>query len=212
MSRYAWEHGTITLPTGQPAQLRAALQRAADAQIAALTAETDRAWNRLRTMTPAQRADHSRIANDPIVSTLSEQAHFLMCHWERRGNTSAPRWRKPSQKAIRESVITRHRDGAGKTHTVFRCGLDATITLAGNTVTWDVSENNHAPERAHAHPLAASLFRHLHAVQWTSRSGGIIVGNDEYARDDRDVGGGGNYTVESFGAAPTRGARALVRR
>lgn len=70
MSRYAWEHGTITLPTGQPAQLRAALQRAADAQIAALTAETDRAWNRLRTMTPAQRADHSRIANDPIVSTL----------------------------------------------------------------------------------------------------------------------------------------------
>lgn len=212
MSCYAWEHGTITLPTGQPALLRAALARAADAHIAALSAEVDRAWNRLRAMTPAQRRDHARIAGDPVLSTLSEQVHFLMCRSERVGNTSVTRWRKPSQKVIRESVITRHKDSAGTTSTVFRCGFEATITLSGNRVTWDVPENNHAPEHARAHPLAAALFGHLHTVRWTSRSGGTIVGNDEYSRDNRDVGGGGNYTVAEFSTrARARGGRAGQR-
>ena len=164
MSCYAWEHGTITLPTGEPAKLRAAMNRAAEAHISQMAAEVERAWNRLRDMTPAQRRDHARIADDPILSAMSEQAHSLMQHYERRDEKMLLRWRKPSQKVIRESVITRRKDSNGQTHTVFHCGGDATISLAGSTVTWDVPENNHAPERAHGHPLAAALFAHLRAV------------------------------------------------
>ncbi len=138
---------------------------------------------------------------------MSEQAHSLMQHYERRDEKMLLRWRKPSQKVIRESVITRRKDSNGQTHTVFHCGGDATISLAGSTVTWDVPENNHAPERAHGHPLAAALFAHLRAVRWTSRSGGTITGNDEYSRDNRDSGGGGNYTVETFSSKTAAGTR-----
>lgn len=55
MSCYAWERGTITLPTGVPAKLRAALRRDADAHITALTAELDRARSHLCSLTPTRR-------------------------------------------------------------------------------------------------------------------------------------------------------------
>ncbi|MFA5707519.1 hypothetical protein [Mycolicibacterium sp.] len=199
MSRYAWERGTITLPTGEPAKLRAALRRDAAAHIATLAAEVARAWSHLRTMSPAQRRKAALTGNNHVLSELSEEANSLLQQYEYRKGASHVRWRNPSQKAIREAVITRHRDHAGKTHTVYRCGHEATITLAGNTVTWDVPENNHAPERAHEHPLAGSLFGFLATVRWTSRSGGAITGNDEYNRDTDSAGGGGNYVVRAFG-------------
>jgi hypothetical protein len=70
---------------------------------------------------------------------------------------------------------------------------------SSRTITWEVSENNHAKEHAHAHPLAKTLFNLLHKVEWTRGTGGTIVGNDEYNRDDSYAGGGGNYITMSFG-------------
>lgn len=137
--------------------------------------------------------------DDPVLRSLSEHARDLLFRYEYRDGSHRWNLRKPTQEAIRESVITRHKDSAGKTHTVYHCSGEATITLVGNTVTWDVPENNHAPERAHSHPMAASLFGFLRTVRWTARSGGAIAGNDEYNRDADYAGGGGNYVVEAFG-------------
>ena len=66
------------------------------------------------------------------------------------------------------------------------------------TVTWVVPENNHACERARESAEGKILFSLLRNVKWTARSGGTIVGNNEYNRDDHHAGGGGNYVVEEY--------------
>jgi hypothetical protein len=67
------------------------------------------------------------------------------------------------------------------------------------TVGWEVGENNRACENARKHPLARELFRILDSIEYTRGTGGKIVGNDEYNRDSRHDGGGGNYVKDEFG-------------
>lgn len=194
MSCYSWEFGTITLPAAEMRRLRETMRRAADRRIEELTTQTNRGWAYLRTMRPAQRnklqlgwgSEHS------VLTQLEPEALDLLR--VRYGAAYA----KPSAKKIREHVTVRNSGPHSGPHTTYRCGYDASITLAGNKVIWDVPENNHAPEHAHSHPLAHALFGFLETVAWTSRTGGEIVGNDEYNRDNRDYGGGGNYVVRQY--------------
>lgn len=78
---------------------------------------------------------------------------------------------------------------------------DATLYFdhEAKTLTWDVDENNRAVERAGESWLARLLFPALNRIEWTRGSGGKIVGNDEYNRDDRSEWGGGNYVTREFG-------------
>jgi len=209
MSCYEWEHGTITLPSSYVPQLRQALNNAAAKRIDKITADTTRAWDHLKKMTPAKRAE-VRTYNDPVLRDMDDETLWLIQAYE----SGKYRWRKPTQKAIRESVITRNKGYDGQTNTVFRCGGEATITLFGNKVDWNVPENNHACERANGHPLAGTLFDFLDRVLWTSRSGGQIVGNNEYNRDNDTAGGGGNYIVREYSlqAAEARRKAALSNR
>ena len=66
-------------------------------------------------------------------------------------------------------------------------------------VYWDVSENNHACDRAAEHPIGKLFFKCLGKVNWTRGTGGVIVGNDEYRQDDREAGGGSNYIKQTYG-------------
>lgn len=89
------------------------------------------------------------------------------------------------------------------------CG-EPSIRFEGRKVVWTVPENNHACEHARVHPLAEAFFKLLDGVRWTRGSGGVIVGNNEYNRDDQNVGGGGNYVVSEYGPPtkrPRRGRR-----
>lgn len=67
------------------------------------------------------------------------------------------------------------------------------------TITWCVTENNLAVERAHQGWLAVQFFKLLDGVNWTRSTGGTLVGNDEYNRVSYDAGGGGNYITRSYG-------------
>jgi hypothetical protein len=93
--------------------------------------------------------------------------------------------------------------------TTIACDDDGTIVLkpARHSVYWGVMENNHAREHARATKNAQALFSALGRIKWVRGSGGSIVGNDEYHRDDREIGGGGNYEVAYYG--PPRKRRSI---
>lgn len=63
------------------------------------------------------------------------------------------------------------------------------------TITWKVYSSNHAVERARKSNLGKMLFKELHKIEFTSKTGGIIYGNDEFNIDDGD---GLQYETESF--------------
>lgn len=70
-----------------------------------------------------------------------------------------------------------------------------------SSVEWGVSENNHSVDRSRRHQIAGHFFNKLASISWVRGTGGEIVGNDEYNRDDRNAGGGGNYVTSSYGPA-----------
>lgn len=67
-----------------------------------------------------------------------------------------------------------------------------------HSIYWCVSENNHACDRAHELPETQLLFSLLDGIKFIGKTGGIIVGNDEYNRDNMQSGGGANYVVFSY--------------
>ena len=76
-----------------------------------------------------------------------------------------------------------------------------------NSVRYEVNSNNHAREFAERTWQHSMFFTLMGMVQWTSRSGGVIVGNDEYNDDGGGIGGGGNYVLYVLGPAGKREAK-----
>ena len=67
-------------------------------------------------------------------------------------------------------------------------------------VTWTVSENNHAVERARESAMGQVFFSLLGRIPWTRGTGGVIKGNDEINRDPDEGGGdGSHYITATFG-------------
>jgi hypothetical protein len=95
---------------------------------------------------------------------------------------------------------------ATKATASFRVGYEGNIHLNADkrVVTWVVSENNHAVDRAHEEPMARVFWRALRNVNWTRGTGGRLWGSDEYADDaDRACGYGGDMTKEAWGTYKT---------
>lgn len=222
MSCYAWEHGTIKLPRAAVVTVRAAV---VDRENERRKETFDRAvaiLPRLLALGKGKRGFDFRKAFEGFAESerLGEDDHGIkrllfvdvrrplprvgyMGVTEMWETVKAPKPKAPKKSAL---VLLKAR---GKQRLVVELG-EASITFDGQTVTWDVPENNHAPERAHEDPVAVALFRALDRVQWTRGSGGEIAGNDEYGRDSQESGGGGNYTVANYG--PGRGAMDTIGR
>jgi len=75
------------------------------------------------------------------------------------------------------------------------------LSNESHTISYGVEENNHACRDAHDLPIVIYMFNLLSKITWTKNSGGVILGNDEYAQEsycflDSSCEG---YTVFSFG-------------
>jgi hypothetical protein len=80
------------------------------------------------------------------------------------------------------------------------------------TVTYSVSENNHAREHAASTCLDQTFRTQIRKVRWTHGTGGVVLGNDEYNRESgyEHEGGGGSYIVDAYGYIGAKEAPAHV--
>jgi hypothetical protein len=150
----------------------------------------------------SRRARADRQADDQIWDRLNEAMNAIL-PYERRKLTG-----QPGTPLSPARSMFPHATGATKRFSFGEAGISLDET--GRQVTWSTGENNHAVERAEAHPMSQTLLRLLNRIEWTPGSGGTIVGNDEYNRDARHEGGGGNYVTHSYGPT-SKSASASLR-
>jgi len=124
--------------------------------------------------------------NEKIEKLVAGQ---IIPSWERSAKPKAPKRNQFAPlKMNSDRIPVGHEAGIG-------------FDKAKRVIIWSVSENNHAVERAHEHSTGREFFKRLSRVVWTRGTGGEIVGNDEYNQDNRESGGGANYTTHRFGVA-----------
>lgn len=196
MSCYAWEAGTITLPTAAVPGLRKALNAAAITYRALVLAEIDAVWNDVKSLPMAKRVP-------AIPDWVSLPVSYDDVHAHRRADArmsaqsivKSSGGRKPTRAVIAEAFPTpnaRTREWAES---------EFGLTLDGRTLHWEVPQNNHARDHAAVTGLYQAALTYLNNVTWTRGTGGVIVGNDEYNHDTTYEGGGGNYVTHRFGPA-----------
>lgn len=224
MSCYNWEEGTIRLPSAVYAKFRKTF-------VESVCVRELRDFEEAAKLIEAIRA--KKIQLPPLMSLVDQVREVLELKSSVRPTGQEwvlPLWKiaevvthdtapvdpaKPSSqqlrlvprksvKALRKTMLKLHNS---KSRSFSNDDACVTFNDEARTVRWVVRENNHAVERARESFLGATLFAMLAKVEWTRGSGGEIVGNDEYHRDDRGAGGGGNYVTDTFGpqSASSRG-------
>lgn len=194
MSRNEWESGTINIPSAQWASFKKNIRDA-------YNANQDRLFNRATSVYDAITAEAKGQRNFDFVRAVEKKTggwceeYWIICDAlgldSRIGSTERRRPTKPKKKDFPH---------ANNKTTLLDMGA-ASIKFDDKTrcVRWDVDENNHACDRAREHPIGKAFFATLSQVKWTRGSGGEIVGNDEYHRDDEYAGGGANYIKKEYG-------------
>lgn len=205
MSKNGWERGEIKLPSAEAVAFRHGMVNFYNAQQTRLfeRAKTlytqlkaagrgkrnfdyEEAFRNLLTGGSIYREAIDTDGYDEIVDALFPYEGAEGRGWQRSRKPKAPKKSqfKPAKLSTKGLSV----------------GHEAGIEFKGSTVIWAVAENNHSVDRAHDHAVGKEFFRRLSLVKWTNRSGGEIVGNDEYNQDSREGGRGGNYVTMRFGA------------
>jgi len=228
MSCYEWEQGEIVIPKGQWASFRTELLRKWNTT---QTANWELAKDAYKAAKEAGKGKRGKNRKAAILNSLANSAGGSLSQW---GEFEAPQRRVGYWGAMEEDtgaslkwdVIQKHcLTGWGNDATLVKtqpqkkdfdikplsksagisCG-DAHVSLnnENNVVCWVVHENNRACDRAHEWWFAQELFKALKSIKWTRNSGGNIIGNDEYNREENWAGGGGNYVKQIWGASGNR--------
>lgn len=208
MSRSEWEEGTLTIPTKAWKAFRDGMAEAFNKRQAKLYAAAVKMKASLDATKKAQprgkfdlRQEFSKLCQspayrevfegDPDMEQMGELARALTGkrYWEWDAKTKL---KTPLKKDFPLAVSTKT--------TYYAAGCEAGVTLnhAKRTANWSVGQNNHAVEHAREAPMGKVFFTLLSRIEWTRGSGGEIVGNDEYNRDNRHSGGGGNYVTATY--------------
>jgi hypothetical protein len=183
MSCYNWEEGAIVIPAKQWAAFRSAIIEKVNEEREKLYLHAKVAFNAAKIGSMGKRGfDQNRFLHND--HRFWDVARFITRPHCTKAFTPK---KKDFPKLPKTKSAVLHLE-------------EVTITLDNtkHAVTYSVCENNRAVERARENPVVELMFSLLRAINWTRGSGGEIVGNDEYNRDARDSGGGGNYVTANF--------------
>ena len=199
MSRDDWEHGTIQLSTRAYAKFKAELAGAYNEQVRLEYDGLLKLHTEIAAQTKGKRGVNYAAACETAYTKLWDMlgltlfdsydaAKYLIT----RVTPESPR---PKLKSPKKGEMP-----VAKRDTALYENSECSLTLddANRTITWNVRENNHAVDHAHATWLGKKVFKLLNKVEWTRATGGVIYGNDEYNRGDRGDGGG-NYITRAYG-------------
>lgn len=207
MSKYCWEEGTIKIPSRSWASFKKELREVYNRLQKKSYKVALQAYETLLKAGKGKRGidwknEFNRLLWDGHihipdgVDILKLRKSIFPFDPKKQENRKRPRKPKKKDFPLANSSTTRlELDG------------DAHILFDNKTrsVSWVVYENNHAVENARAHPLGIAFFRALDKMKWTRGTGGEIIGNDEYNRESRDAGGGGNYITAIYGTNTDKG-------
>lgn len=201
MSHYDWESGTIVIPRREFRKLVDRLVTTHNNLIGRIKQQVQHAYEAACRHTGPE--DRRAIMERHLGQGLAHEFATVCCFDPTSRRVHAPKW---------SNLEREHLAPVGKRPThinaiggEYGCTEGAVIIdWKGHAITWRVGENNHACDNANATDLARALWSALHCLTWTRGTGGEVVGNDEYNRDNEDAGGGANYRKHSYG--PQRAA------
>lgn len=240
MTAYGWETGTIKLPSAEFSRLRKAVETAdrkakeqsfeqaqafwkgltrkqqtdPEAYSAALNeyssatyADLTRRQERLGWGAPAPERNRLAAKQQILSDTLDKLRQVAAGGYDPQTRAYVPG--KPRRVQVTDMDYPTNRT------TSWRVANEGSITFDRETssVRWATGHNNHQVERAHADPLAQTLFAELGKVHWTRGTGGTLMGNDEYNEDAgrETVGMGGSYITSGFGPIGGADPEAFMR-
>jgi len=205
MSCYEWENGRIKFSTAEYGKAKKGF-------IQVLKDQQETAFKN------AGRLHGKMLEYSKGMRNIDWKSVYSECHIEKR--THSGRWggaiswvdldsegtfyntafkecntKKPLQPKKKDYFTKIDRKNPGFEHDDFNISFNDSIKY----VCWSVEENNHACERAREHEVSGAFFRLLNNAKWTRNTGGVIVGNNKYNRDNCDVGGGENTINDRYG-------------
>ncbi len=221
MSCYEWEAGTIRIPTAEFVRVKRFVQDTAKAYNDKLYAHAQVFWKSIPASAKRDKDKYAKQVHIFVYGNRKDGWDFdpkfpisnglVTNNDERNGFIEDIRWllsRMASTGTPRRVKQTDIKPVVNNKTLSFSCGEGhIQFDPKRHTVEWSVGENNHARDYGRNHPIAKALFQVLDTVKWTRGSGGEIVGNDEYNRDSRDSGGGGNYVIDQYGPKHDRNPR-----
>ena len=205
MSTYEWEVGTWKLSTKEFPSLVRDVQRVANAHWHEVFERTQEFWDGLGTKHKRSiqaylvvvHEHHERQPDDNFIGLVSD-VDYLLTYAATREPDPDGKYHTVARARPRRII---QRDLPKRTDMRFECGGGSTLDFArkGRRIDWSVEDNNHAREYGRDHPIAQYFFGRLQRVNWTRGTGGEVWGNDEYNGDSGGVGGGGNYSLGTWG-------------
>lgn len=210
MGHWDTQHGEITLPSSEFAAVRQAVQKATHEHQSKVFEETQAFWKGLT----------RKEQTDPAAYTAALKKYTTAKHDELYAHQDRPYWSRAAKPAFTEEFIdeVEWRLGlprTGKPARVLKADLPfptnrTTSFPAGegsvsfdkdsNTVRWSTGENRGATDRAHNSVAGEAFFDRLKTVKWTRNTGGVIMGNNEYASEE-GVGDSCHVAYGPIGAA-----------
>ena len=203
MGRREWEGGSIVLPRDQWVSFRKELLRE---------------WNEWQERRLQAAKEAHSLCKDAMKGVRGgdgpryEAAHTEYMRWsrERRGEEIGSvyphlfiydreaRTHSFSRTAPQKKNFRFHKLSAGPT-LVYGDNITLRLDNDTRTVQYHSGENKSAVEDADKHPIGKALFSGLRGISWKRKTGGALVGNDEYNQDAEYEGGGGNYVTRRYG-------------
>lgn len=195
MSRNDWEQGIIAIPTHSWSKLKKGLQQAQNNERDRIFKEAISLQEEVVTNFKGRKnIDFDDVIN--FISAISNDESYvveLLVKRSLKGN--GYQMKKITQKMLEELFPK-----ATNRTEVYGDPVSAEVIVDNKkkTVSWYVSENNHAVETARTSWIGIALFDELKKIDFgnNKKLGGYFIGNDEINRDDGD---GMNYVTARYG-------------